>query len=88
LTARSFIRDVETNSDAALIATAVISLAKTLNLKVIAEGVETDGQLAFLRARECGEMQGDDFSRPLEVNEVADLLRIAGVSALSAAASL
>jgi EAL domain-containing protein (putative c-di-GMP-specific phosphodiesterase class I) len=72
---RSFIRDVETSTDAAVIATAVISLAKTLNLKVIAEGVETEGQLAFLRSHECDEIQGYYFSRPLRIDEVSALLR-------------
>jgi diguanylate cyclase (GGDEF)-like protein len=72
---RSFIRDVETSPDAAAIATAVISLAKTLNLRVIAEGVETEGQLAFLRSHDCDEIQGYYFSRPLRTNEVPALLR-------------
>ena len=72
---RSFIRDVESSPDAAVIATAVISLAKTLNLKVIAEGVETDGQLAFLRSHDCDEMQGYYFSRPLLGKDIPELLR-------------
>jgi diguanylate cyclase (GGDEF)-like protein len=72
---RSFIRDVETSPDAAVIATAVISLAKTLNLKVIAEGVETEGQLAFLRSHDCDEMQGYYFSRPLLGEDIPELLR-------------
>jgi EAL domain-containing protein (putative c-di-GMP-specific phosphodiesterase class I) len=72
---RSFIHDVETSPDAAVIATAVINLARTLNLKVIAEGVETEGQLAFLRSHDCDEMQGYYFSRPLVAQEVPDLLR-------------
>ena len=72
---RSFIRDVETSPDAAVIATAVISLAKTLNLKVIAEGVETGGQLAFLRSHDCDEMQGYYFSRPLLGKDIPELLQ-------------
>lgn len=84
---RSFIRDVETSSDAAVIAKAVISLAKTLNLKVIAEGVETEGQLAFLRAHDCEEIQGYYFSRPLVVNEVPPLLRYNYIANRAARAS-
>jgi EAL domain-containing protein (putative c-di-GMP-specific phosphodiesterase class I) len=72
---RSFIHDVATSSDAAAVATAVIGLAKSLNLKVIAEGVETEAQLAFLRAHECDEAQGYYFSRPLEIQEAAGYLR-------------
>jgi EAL domain-containing protein (putative c-di-GMP-specific phosphodiesterase class I) len=74
---RSFIHDVATNADAAVIATAIISLAKGLNLKVIAEGVETEGQLAFLRARQCDEMQGYYFSKPLRVEDVG--LKLTGL---------
>jgi EAL domain-containing protein (putative c-di-GMP-specific phosphodiesterase class I) len=72
---RSFIRDVETSSDAAAVATAVISLAKSLHLKVIAEGVETPGQLAFLRKHGCDEIQGYYTSPPLETKDVAAFLR-------------
>jgi diguanylate cyclase (GGDEF)-like protein len=73
---RSFIRDVATNTDAAVIATAIIGLAKGLNLKVIAEGVETGPQLAFLQARQCDEMQGYYFSKPLLVDEVGPKLTV------------
>jgi diguanylate cyclase (GGDEF)-like protein/PAS domain S-box-containing protein len=72
---RSFIHDVATNSDAAAVAKAIIGLAKSLNLKVIAEGVETEAQLAFLREHACDEAQGYYFSKPLEVQEAADYLR-------------
>ena len=80
----SFIRDAETDCDAAAIATAIIGLAKSLHLKVIAEGVETASQLAFLRAHQCDEMQGYYFSPPLEPKEVAHLLRTASPLALRA----
>ena len=73
---RSFVRDVAVNADAAAIATAIISMAKSLNLRVIAEGVENDAQMAFLRAQHCDEIQGYYFSRPLTVDSVADALRL------------
>jgi diguanylate cyclase (GGDEF)-like protein len=72
---RSFIRDVAVNPDDAAITTAIISMAKSLNLKVIAEGVEDEAQMSFLRARQCDEIQGYYFSKPLAVDEVADKLR-------------
>src|ERR1700733_2759805 len=72
---RSFIRDVAVNPDDAAITTAIISMAKSLNLKVIAEGVENEAQMAFLRAHQCDEIQGYYFSKPLPLDEVADKLR-------------
>ena len=72
---RSFIRDVATNPDDAAITTAIISMAKSLNLKVIAEGVENEGQMSFLRAHQCDEIQGYYFSKPLTVDQVADKRR-------------
>ncbi len=71
---KAFVRDVDTNSTDAAIATAIISMGSSLNLKVIAEGVETEGQLSFLRDRHCSEMQGYLFSRPVPADEVAKLL--------------
>jgi len=67
---RSFIRDVAVNPDAAAITTAIISMSKSLNLKVIAEGVEDEAQLAFLSDHGCDEFQGYYFSRPLNVKDV------------------
>lgn len=61
---RSFIRDVTKNPEAALITRAVVSMAHSLNLKVVAEGVETYNQLAFLATIGCDEIQGYYFSRP------------------------
>ncbi len=72
---RSFVRDVAVNPDDAAIATAIISMAKSLNLKVIAEGVENEAQMAFLRARHCDEIQGYYFSKPLPADECAEKIR-------------
>ena len=81
---RSFIRDVAVNPDDAAITTAIISMAKSLNLKVIAEGVENEAQMSFLRAHQCDEIQGYYFSKPLTVDAVVDKLRGTAVHALSA----
>jgi len=72
---RSFIRDVAVNPDDAAITAAIISLAKSLRLKVIAEGVENEAQMSFLRAHQCDEIQGYYFSKPLAFDKVADKLR-------------
>ena len=65
---RAFIRDCITDPEDAMIASAIISLAHSLKLKVVAEGVETEAQLNFLRARGCDEIQGYYFARPLDVS--------------------
>ena len=72
---RSFVRDVAVNPDDAAITSAIISMAKSLNLKVIAEGVENEAQMSFLRAHHCDEIQGYYFSMPLSTNEVVNKLR-------------
>jgi EAL domain-containing protein (putative c-di-GMP-specific phosphodiesterase class I) len=71
---RSFVQDVVLNSDDAAITAAIISMAKGLNLRVIAEGVETAAQMSFLRAHHCDEIQGYYFSKPLMAAEVAKKL--------------
>ncbi len=65
----SFIRDLTTDGDDATITRTVISMAHNLGLKVIAEGVETEAQLAFLAEHGCDEIQGYHFSRPLAAEE-------------------
>jgi diguanylate cyclase (GGDEF)-like protein len=72
---RVFIRDVALNPDDAAITAAIISMAKSLNLRVIAEGVEDEAQMSFLRAHQCDAIQGYYFSKPLAVEKVADQLR-------------
>ncbi len=82
---RSFIKNVAVNSDDASIASAIIGLGRSLNLKVIAEGVEDEAQMSFLRAHRCDEIQGYYFSKPLTVVEVVDkLLSAKAQNALSA----
>jgi EAL domain-containing protein (putative c-di-GMP-specific phosphodiesterase class I) len=72
---RSFIQSVDTNPDDASIAAAIISLGKSLNLKVIAEGVESEKQMAFLRTHQCDEIQGYYFCKPLMATDAAAKLR-------------
>jgi diguanylate cyclase len=62
---RSFVRDLPEDKDDAAIAMAVIAMGRSLELVVIAEGVETEEQLAFLKDRQCDQLQGFLFSRPL-----------------------
>ncbi|ABB31229.2 diguanylate cyclase/phosphodiesterase with PAS/PAC sensor(s) [Geobacter metallireducens RCH3] len=78
---KSFVRDVEINSADAAIATAIIAMGNSLNLKVIAEGVETEGQLSFLSDNKCDEVQGYLFSTPMPPEKVAEFMREHGRSA-------
>jgi EAL domain-containing protein (putative c-di-GMP-specific phosphodiesterase class I) len=71
---RTFIRDVCTDKDGATIVLAIINLAHSLKLKVIAEGVETLAQLQFLKAHGCDEVQGYYFSRPLPAEQCTHAL--------------
>ncbi|WP_291995497.1 EAL domain-containing protein [Candidatus Accumulibacter sp. ACC003] len=82
---QSFVRDITTDPDDAAIAVAIISLAHSLRRHVVAEGVETEAQLNYLRRHRCDEMQGYYFSRPLPAEEFAALLRAGRSLALGAA---
>ncbi|RZL36545.1 MAG: EAL domain-containing protein [Rubrivivax sp.] len=68
---RSFIQDLETSADARAIVKAVIDLAHALGLEVVAEGVETEGQAAVLRAKHCDKLQGFLFARPMPAADLA-----------------
>jgi diguanylate cyclase (GGDEF)-like protein/PAS domain S-box-containing protein len=71
---QSFVRDITTDADDASIVTAIIAMGHSLQLKVIAEGVETPGQLAFLRSHGCDIIQGYFFSRAQSEAEITHLL--------------
>ena len=71
---RSFVTDVNRSNDDAAIVEAIISMAHSLNLKVIAEGVENNGQMDFLFARECNEVQGFYLAKPMTSEELTDIL--------------
>ncbi len=71
---RSFVLDVPDDKDDAAITQAIIAMAHSLRLRVIAEGVETSEQYRFLVANECDEMQGYYFSKPVDAASIARLL--------------
>ncbi len=70
---RSFIREVTSNPNDAALTSSVIALGRTMGLGVVAEGVETEEQLLFLREKDCAQVQGFLFSKPLPAREVAAL---------------
>ncbi|HEY6489221.1 MAG: EAL domain-containing protein [Terracidiphilus sp.] len=73
--ARTFIQDVSIDTDDAAITTAIINMAKALNLAVLAEGVENRAQLSFLEAQQCYTIQGFYFSKPVAVDQIDEHLR-------------
>ena len=83
---KSFIRDAVEGCGDAAITTAIISMSKSLRLKVIAEGVETEAQLFFLREHRCDEIQGYYFSKPLSADEATAKLQRAKDDQLAAGA--
>ncbi len=72
---QSFMRGIENNVEDRSITKAIIKLGHSLGLKVIAEGVETEEQMEFLRIRHCQEAQGYLISRPIEAEELAEFIR-------------
>ncbi|WP_395787284.1 EAL domain-containing protein [Aquimonas sp.] len=72
---RSFVTHITSNIEDAAIATAIIAMSHQLGLRVVAEGVETQGQFNYLSARCCDEMQGYLFSRAVAANDYEHLLR-------------
>jgi len=73
---QSFVRDlISDGSDQAIVHT-IIAMAKSLNLDIIAEGVETEDQLSFLLEKGCSSYQGYLFSRPLPLNQFEELLKL------------
>ncbi len=72
---QSFVRRITTHAGDAPIVTAILAMARSLNLQVVAEGVETPEELAFLKAHQCDEGQGYYFSKPVPAEEFAVLLR-------------
>jgi EAL domain-containing protein (putative c-di-GMP-specific phosphodiesterase class I) len=72
---RSFVRDLPDDSEDQAIAQAIIRMGKALGMTVVAEGVETEEQLAFLRHHGCDQMQGYLFSKPLPAEKMVELLQ-------------
>lgn len=72
---RSFVRNLPECSEDKAIAEAILSMGKTLSLRVVAEGVETKEQMTYLRGHSCDEMQGFYFSRPIAPDKFGELLK-------------
>ncbi len=72
---RAFVSDIESNENGAAISAATLALAHNLGLKVVAEGVETEEQRAFLAAHQCDFLQGYLFSKPLAADAATEFLR-------------
>ncbi len=72
---RSFVREIGESADSAAICDATIGLAHSLGMRLVAEGVETESELAYLRARGCDFVQGYLFSRPVPADEVMAFVR-------------
>jgi EAL domain-containing protein (putative c-di-GMP-specific phosphodiesterase class I) len=75
---RSFVAGVDENTNDQALTSAIVALAKRLDLKVVAEGVETEAQARFLMELGCDELQGYLFSRPLPPDEFGALLELEG----------
>ena len=72
---RAFVRDIGSDPDDAAIVQSIIALGHALKMKVVAEGVETEEQRAFLIASDCDEAQGFHFARPMPFEDILALLK-------------
>ena len=81
---QSFVGQITTVPDEIIIVKAVIALGRSLKLRVVAEGLETQEQLTFLQAHQCDEAQGYYFSRPVPPEQFAVLLKTGITKAASA----
>src|SRR5690606_9660100 len=72
---RSFVQDISAGGDDATIVRAIVALGHNLGLKVVAEGVETESQMRFLREQRCDELQGYLLSRPVPPERIPELIR-------------
>jgi diguanylate cyclase (GGDEF)-like protein/PAS domain S-box-containing protein len=77
---QSFVRDITSDYNDAAIVRAIIGLARSLGIKVIAEGVEDDGQLSFLNAYGCNYAQGFLFGKPMDAERFTELIRTRGIT--------
>ena len=82
---RSFVRDMLSDLSSRAITMAIIGLGRTLNVQVVAEGVETEEQASMLRAAACDELQGYLFARPMPAAEVAEWIVLSRSGAQSVA---
>ncbi len=73
---KSFIKELPGNSNDSAICKAIIAMAKSLNIRVIAEGVETEKQMHFLHQESCNEMQGFLYSKPLSPEEISEMIKL------------
>lgn len=85
---RCFIREVTSNPNDAALTSSVIALGRTMGLGVVAEGVETEEQLLFLREKDCAQVQGYLFSKPLPAREVEALFERSFGSAVAESPSV
>jgi len=76
---RTFVRDIVNDQDDAAITRAIIAMAHSLKLKVVAEGVEDQEQLSFLRNHGCDEAQGHIFSPPVSCDAIPEIIKEIGV---------